>query len=67
MSAMASQITSSRWLLTQRFIQAQINENIKAPRYWPLWEEFTTQKASNAEIVSIWWRDHERSHLAFTF
>ena len=26
---------------TQKFIQAQINENIKAPHHWPLWGEFT--------------------------
>ena len=35
MSMMASQITS----LT--IVQAQIKENIKAPRQWPLWGEFT--------------------------
>ena len=29
------------WLFTQPFIQAQIKENIKAPRHWPLWGEFT--------------------------
>ena len=28
-------------LFTQRFIQAQIKENIKASRHWPLWWEFT--------------------------
>ena len=28
-------------LFTQLFIQAQIKENIKAPRHWPLWGEFT--------------------------
>ena len=33
MGAMASQITS----LTIVYIQAQIKENIKAPRHWPLW------------------------------
>ena len=27
--------------LTQPFIQAQIKENIEAPRHWPLWGEFT--------------------------
>ena len=27
--------------VTQSFIQAQIKENIKAPRYWPLCGEFT--------------------------
>ena len=40
MSAMASQITSPR-LITQPFIQAQFEKNIKAPRHWPLWGEFT--------------------------
>ena len=39
MSAMASQIQS--WLFTQPFAQAQIKENIKTPRYWPLCREFT--------------------------
>ena len=39
MGAMASQITAS-WLFTQAFDQAQIKENIKAPRHWPLWREF---------------------------
>ena len=28
-------------LFTQPFIRAQIKENIKAPRHWPLWVEFT--------------------------
>ena len=28
-------------LFSQPFIQAQIKENIKAPRHWPLWGEFT--------------------------
>ena len=51
-------------LFTQRFIQTQIKENIKAPRHWPLCGEFTgtgefpAQGASNAENVSIWWRHH---------
>ena len=49
-------------LFTQSFVQAQIKENIKAPRHWPLWGEFTgefpAQSASNAENVSIWWRHH---------
>ena len=36
---------------------------MKAPRHWPLWEEYTgdrwiPQRASNAENVSIWWRHH---------
>ena len=51
-------------LFTQPFIQAQIKENIKAPRHWPLCGEFTwsrwfpAQRASNAENVPIWWRHH---------
>ena len=51
-------------LNTQSFIQAWMKENIKAPRHWPLCGEFTgtgefpAQRASNAEIFSIWWRHH---------
>ena len=51
-------------LFTQHFIQAQIKENIKVPRHWPLCGEFTgdrwipAQWASNAENISIWWRHH---------
>ena len=40
MGAMASQITSLA-IVSQPFIQAQIKENIKALRHWPLCEEFT--------------------------
>ena len=50
-------------LFTRPFSQAQIKENIKAPRHWPLCGEFTgdrwisrTKMASNAENVSSWWR-----------
>ena len=49
-------------LFTQSFIQAQIKENIKAPRHWPLCVEFTNefpaQMINNAENVSIRWRHH---------
>ena len=34
MGAMASEITSLT-IVYSTFIQAQIKENIKAPRYWP--------------------------------
>ena len=34
-------VVDAPWLLTQPFIQAQTKENIKAPRHWPLWGEFT--------------------------
>ena len=40
MSAVAFKSMASR-LLVQPFGQAQIKENIKAPRHWPLWGEFT--------------------------
>ena len=61
MSAMESEITGVS-LVTQPFVHTQINENIKAPRHWPLWGEvtgeFAAQRASNVENVSIWWRHH---------
>ena len=56
-SAMASQFTGPT-IFTQPFIQAQTNETIEALRHWPLWGEFTAQRASYAEHVSIWWRHH---------
>ena len=43
------------WLFAQSFVQAQMKENTKAPRHWPLWGESTgdrwipSQRASNAE------------------
>ena len=66
MTTMASQKSPALRLLTQSFIQAQIKENIKAVRHWPLCGEFTgtgefpAQRASYAENVSIWWRHHVR-------
>ena len=62
MGAMASQITNLT-IVYSTFIQAQIKENIKAPRDWPLrrWpvaSEFPSQMASKADNVSIWWRHH---------
>ena len=66
MSSIASQITGVSIAFTQPFVQAQITENIKAPRHWPLLEEFTgefpAQRASNAENVSNWWRHHDNSN-----
>ena len=52
-------------LFTQSFIRAQIKENIKNSRHWPLCGEFTgtgefpAQRASNAKNVSIWWSHFE--------
>ena len=40
MSEMVSQITGVP-LFAQLLIQAQIKENLNAPRRWPLWGEFT--------------------------
>ena len=41
MDTMASQITSPTVVYSNRLFQAQIEENIKAPRHWPLHGEFT--------------------------
>ena len=49
MGTMASQITSLTRLFTQPFIQAQIKENINVPRHWPLYGEFTAQRASDVK------------------
>ena len=64
MSAMASHISGVS-IVSQLLIQAQIKENIKAVRHWPLcvWNsplngEFPAQRVSDAENVSIWWRHH---------
>ena len=45
MGTMASQITSLT-IVSQPLIQAQIKENIKAPRHWPLCGEFTSDRWS---------------------
>ena len=64
MGAMALKSTASR-VFAHSFVQAQVKENIKAPRHWPLRGEAArdrwihlTQRASNAENGSIWWRHH---------
>ena len=63
MSIMASQITTLT-IAYSTFIQAQMKENIKAPRHWSfagnslVTDEFPAQMASNAENVSIWRRRH---------
>ena len=57
-------------LFAKPFVQAQIEQNIKAPRRWPLWGESTGDrwiplaKAGNAENNSIWWRRHEKAWAA---
>ena len=48
--------------LPKPFVQAQLKENIKAPRHWPLCgnlpvtDEIPAQRASSTENVSSWWR-----------
>ena len=46
---MAFQITSPR-LFAQPLIQAQIGENIKAPRHWPLWGEFNGDRPATRKM-----------------
>ena len=47
-------------------LYAQIKENTKAPRHWPLWGEstndrwFPSLRANNTENGSFWWRHHAR-------
>ena len=68
MSTMASQITSLMIVYSTAFSGAD-QRNIKAPRHWLFWGEFTgagefpAQRASNAENVSIWWRS-DRNPIA---
>ena len=63
MSTMASQITS----LTILYSTVRKSKKISKLRVTGLYEgnspvtgEFPTQKSSNAENVSIWWRHHEK-------
>ena len=69
MSTMASQITGVS-IFTQPFVQAHIKETSKlrvtglCERNSPVTGEFLTQRASNAENVSIWWRHHYSLNLS---
>ena len=64
MSAMGSQITGVSSVCSTD-VQAQIKEDINAPRHLPLWGESTGDRriplirASNMEVFSIWWRHHD--------
>ena len=44
--------------LLNRLFKAEIKESMKIPHHWPLCGEFTSDRASNAENVSIWWHHH---------
>ena len=63
MRAMASQITNLI-LFTQSFIELRIKEKSKlrvtglCEGNSPVTGEFPTQRSSNTENVSIWWRHH---------
>ena len=71
MGAMAYQITSLTIVYSTVYSGADQRKKIKAPRHLPLCEEFTVtsefpaQIASNAENVSIWWRNHVYSVALF--
>ena len=60
---MASEITSLTVVYSTVYSDAD-EKNIKAPRHWPLYGDFTrtgefpAQRASYAENVSIRWRHH---------
>ena len=43
--------------LHNRFFQAQIKENIKAPRHWPLWGDFTGEFPAKGPVT------RKKSHL----
>ena len=61
MNAMTSQITSLT-IVYSSFIQTKIKKTHQFPRQWPLCKDFPAQRASNARLVSIWWRHHGWSH-----
>ena len=47
-------------LFIQPFVQAHIKEHIETSRHSLLWPvDSPSQRANNAENVSIWWRHHE--------
>ena len=54
-----SDVKCSRWrlkspaprLFTGPFVRAHIKENIKAPRHWPLWLEFTSDSWFNNMLI----------------
>ena len=70
MGAIASQITSLT-IVYSTFFRAQIKENIKAPRHWPLWGEFTCDRwipSTNGQkrgkcfhLMTLSWLDYPRS------
>ena len=59
-------------LFTQSLIQAQIKENIKAPRHWPFWREFTGDRwipRTKGQLRGKYfhcWRHHETAWMQAT-
>ena len=52
---------SNHWrldCLLNSFAQVHIKENIKAQRHWPMIDEFSAERTSNAENVFTWWHHH---------
>ena len=71
MGAIASQIIPASRLFTQPFIQTQKNENINAPRHWPLCGEFTGDRQYRGKcfhlMSSLCIRNHDRLTFADAF
>ena len=62
-SVMACQISGVS-IVAQPFVQGhRVEENIKAPRHWPLWGEFTVDQWITKGQWRGWWRHHEMEDL----
>ena len=65
MGTMVSRLTSLTIVYWTVYSGTDEKTNIKAPRHWSLWGEFTGDrwiprtKASNVKNVSIWLRHHD--------
>ena len=49
-------ISPASRFFAQPFVQVQIKENIKVPRYWPLWRESTGDGFDKAIMIIFQWR-----------
>ena len=65
-SAIGLQITAASMVCST--VQAQFKESIKAQRHWPCEgnSPVNSQRASNAENVSIWWCHHAKKRISPT-
>ena len=70
MNAMASQIAGASMVCST--VCSGAEQRKQAPHHWPFWGnspvtgEFSSQRASNAENVSIWWRHHVMTVTSLT-